>query len=309
MTQNEKTLNELAKKVSEISSKQTLIGFDGFIKKIGEREEIGGTGLAIAEGLLASGQKVKYIGALGAPRIHPLFKDFANKTAAVSLCEPGDLGSITFEEILAKMGEGMFIDAIFRADLIAFVNWEMTPNMTSILTHTVEKVLPNYGPREGMIFFFDLGDVSRRPEGDLRAVLSTIKRFQNFGDVLISFDAKRARLIYESLGHNVSEITKENIKKVASDLCQALEITMVAVHNQAYAACATHRDHFFIDNPWLNKQINETNYFNVGFITAFLLRLSPASCLLLAVAFSSYYLKNKKVPTLTEITSFITQSH
>ncbi len=305
MTQYQKALDELAKKVSEISNKQALIGFDGFIEKIENHEETRGTGPAIAEGLLACGQKVKYIGTLGTPTINPLFKDFAKKTTAVSLAEPGELEKITFEEILIKMGEGIFIDAIFRSDLIGFVNWEKTPNMTSILIHIIEKILPSYGPHEGMIFFFDLGNVSKRSEGDLRAILSTIKRFQNYGDVLMSFDIQNAHLVYKSLGHNINSITKENVKKIASELCQELKITMIAIHNEAFAACATHRDHFFAPNPWLNKTIIETNYFSIGLITAFLLRLAPPSCLILAIAFSTYYLENKKIPTLSEITSFI----
>lgn len=310
MTQNEKTLDELSKKVSEISNKQTLIGFDGFVYIIEGHEVMGGIGPTMAEGLLATGQNVKYIGALGEPEVHSVFKEFAKKTSAVSLCEPGDFAKITFEEILAKMGEGMFIDAIFRADLIGFLNWEVVPNMTSILTHIIEKVLPNYGPRGGMTFFFDLGDVSKRSEGDLKAVLSTIKRFQNYGDVLLTFAAKEAGIIYDALGYEHTEITEENIKKIASDLCQGLEITMIAIHSSEYAACATDRDHFSTQyNTLINNKISENTYFNVGFVTGFLLRLSPPSCLTLAVAFSEYYLETKKIPTLTEITSFIDRSH
>lgn len=309
MTQKEKTLDELSKKVSEISNKQALIGFDGFIVNIDKEETVGGIGPTLSEGLLATGQQVKYIGALGEPTINPAFNAFAKKTSAITLSNPGDLEKITFENILHKMGEGMFIDAIFRSDLIAFVNWEMTPNMTSILIHIIEKVLPNYGPRSGMTFFFDLGDVSKRSKGDLRAVLSTINRFQNYGDVLLAFDIKIAQLIYESLGYNIIEITKENIKKIASDLCQKLEVSMVAIHKRAYAACATHRDHFLIDNSLTINEISENNYFNVGFVTGFLLRLSPPSCLTLAAAFSEYYLEHKKSPTLTEITSFISKTN
>lgn len=296
MTQKEKTLNELSNKVSEISNKHALIGFDAFVDKIGDEEKMGGIGPTMADGLLATGQKVKYIGALGEPTVHPVFKDFAERTSAVSLCNPGDLEKITFEGILTKMGEGMFIDAIFRADLIGFMNWEMTPNMTSILIHIIEKLLPTYGPREGMTFFFDLADVSKRSKGDLRAVLSTIKRFQNYGDVLLAFDTKAAQLIYESLGRSVAEINKENVKKIASDLCQALEVTMVAIHNRGYAACATHRDNFIIDNNLPINEISENIYFNIGFVTGFLLRLSPPSCLQLAAAFSEYFLENRKAP-------------
>lgn len=305
MTLKEKILDELSKKVSEITNKQTLLGFDGFVNNVGQIEGIGPT---MANGLIATGQNVKYIGALGEPTIHPAFKDFAEKTAAVSICEPGDLDKITFEKILSKMGEGMFIDAVFRADLIAYLNWEKIPNMTSILIHIVEKVLPNYGPRAGMIFFFDLADVSKRSKGELKAVLSSIKRFQNYGDVLLAFDTKIAELIFGSLGHNPIKIDKENIKKIASDLCQGLEITMLAIHNAGYAACATHRDNFYVDNLPPNNQTVENIFFNIGFVTGFLLGLTPQSCLVLATAFSKFHLEYKKAPNLPEITTFITEN-
>lgn len=304
MIKNTKMLNELAQSAGEISNKQVLIGFDGFVKQDGEVQIMDGAGPKMAEGLLATGQKVKYIGALGEP-VHAVFKEFAETTSAISICEPGYLKEITFEEILKKMGEGMFIDAIFRADLICFANWEMTPNMTSIMIHVIEKVLPNFGPREGRTFFFELGDVTQRSKGDLRAVLATIKRFQDFGDVLLAFDIKAAQFVYESFGQVINEITPGNCRKIASDLCQELKITMLAIHCRNYATCATHRDHFFVNNLLASEEADDNNSFNVGWVTGFLLSLSPLSCLSLAVAFSEFYLKNKKAPTLTEITSFI----
>ena len=38
---------------------------------------------------LSLGLGVRYVGALGKPSIHPVFEEFAQKTDAISLTEPG----------------------------------------------------------------------------------------------------------------------------------------------------------------------------------------------------------------------------
>ena len=121
--------------------------------------------------MLSLGLGVRYVGALGRPVVHPVFEDFAQKTQAISLAEPGittalefkdgklmlgntrSLEEIDFTRMLESCQEGPFIDMIANADVVAVVNWTMIPKMTSILVGLVEKILPNLPPRDTRNFF------------------------------------------------------------------------------------------------------------------------------------------------------------
>ena len=121
--------------------------------------------------------------------IHPVFEDFAKRTDAVSLAEPGvthalefrdgkimlglmdSLENVTYANMVEKMGEGAFLDMLSRTDLFAIVNWTMLPYLTQILQALIDQVYPNFGPRDHRSFFFDLADPEKRSDDDLIGVL------------------------------------------------------------------------------------------------------------------------------------------
>ena len=366
MNHKSKTLEELAKKGGSISTKCALVGLDGFvdrimsavdkrtgqgenfspistIKEFGKRitaaagkstnieiysriEKIGGNGPILAKALLETGLKVKFIGALGIPTIHPVFENFAARTDAVSICDPGltlaiefkdgkimlgdtaSLDRITYQQIIKIMGEGAFIDAVSRSDVIALVNWTMIPNMTPLLTALLEKVLPNLGPRENRIFFFDLSDPEKRSIGDIKTVLSTVSRFRSHGKVILGLNLKEAQHVFRTLGHKDIEPNQSNLKKIASRIRQDLDASCVVIHPVDSAACATREDSWWIagpveDNPKITTGAGD--HFNAGFITGQLLGLSPPACLTLAVCTSGHYVRTAKSPSLFDLDTFI----
>ena len=85
--------------------------------------------------MLSLGMEVRYVGALGKPNLHSVFEDFASKTKAVSICEPGittamefkdgkvmlgntlSLEEIDYSRVIEACGEGEFIDLLSRAEL------------------------------------------------------------------------------------------------------------------------------------------------------------------------------------------------
>lgn len=243
-----RTLEELRTRRASISGKFAVVGLDGFvdlivhpvatrhgqgeafepmqtIEEFGRRilgaagkstnvelypvlEKFGGNGPIMATALLAAGLQLKYIGALGAPALHPVFQDMARRAEVVSLCEPSfttalefsdgklmlgllkSLDEVTYAQIVKVMGEGVLFDCLSRADLVALVNWTMIPNMTAILEELVGRVFPVLPPRE-RVFFFDLADPEKRSASDLSLVLRAIARFQAFGRVTLGLNLKR----------------------------------------------------------------------------------------------------------------------
>ena len=360
------TLEELQSRRSAITSKHAVIGFDGFVDKImhvvarrsgpgadfermrmieefGARitaaagrstnmelypimEKLGGNGPIMGNALLAAGVKTRYLGALGKPAIHPVFQDFATRTEAISICEPGltnavefedgkillgttaSLDDISLETIIAAMGEGAFLDLVSRADLISLVNWTMIPQMTALFSGLLDRILPILPPRDQRIFFFDLADPEKRSVGDLQTALRTISRFHPFGSVTLGLNLKEALQVATALNSPEPKTDREGLMDLASRIRQELQIGTVVVHPTDSAACATRDDSWWVPGPFTGQPKITTgagDHFNAGFVTGQLLKLSPIACLTMGVSFSGFYVRTAKSPGLNDVDGFI----
>ena len=361
------TLEQLSRKASQIGGKRSLVGLDGFIDRIatpvdrrigpgeaftpitgmadfGRRivdfagkscnielfprmEKLGGNGPIMAGGLLACGMKVRYIGALGDKAVCPVFADFAKKTEAVTLCEPGitdaiefddgkvQLGrmasfdEISYERIIERMGEGFFLDELSRVDLIALTNWTMIPRMTEIFEALLEKVLPILPPRDGgRLFFFDLADPRKRSDGDIHNVIDVIARFRGHGRVTLGLNLAEAQQVCRVLDFAIPENNAASLMAAASALRQKMEITSVVIHPREGAACATRDGAWYTDGPLCDKPLISTgagDHFNAGYATGQVLGLAPEACLTLAVAFSGQYVRTAQSPSLAKTDAFL----
>ncbi|MGE9289567.1 MAG: PfkB family carbohydrate kinase [Puniceicoccales bacterium] len=359
-------VEELSAKSSEASNRSVLVGLDGFVDIIinpvdqrfgpgenyqpiremstfGERilaaagkstniemgkkmEKLGGNGPILANAILNAGLPTRYIGALGDPLIHPVFEEFAKRTEAVSLAEPGvthalefrdgkimlglmdSLENITYSSMIEKMGEGAFIDLLSRTDLFAIVNWTMIPYLTQVLQALVDQVYPNLGPRDHRSFFFDLADPEKRSDDDLLGVLRLLHRFCAFGSTTLGLNLKEAQHVARVLGVSVGESNAEDIMGMARDIRSELKLDCVVVHPTDSAACATKDDTFytkgfFTPDPMITTGAGD--HFNAGFSVSRLLGLSPQSALIVGCAFSGYYVRTAESPSLSSIGSFL----
>lgn len=361
------TLEELENKSGSLSEKFAVVGLDGFIDKlvtpVAERrgpgdnfspiptitdfanrigaaagrsaniefypkvEKLGGNGPIMANALDSLGMHTKYIGALGYPEVHSVFQEFAEKTEAVSISEPGithaaefedgkimfgsitSIEEITYQRILDVMTEGGFFDVLSRAHLQAWVNWTMIPYMSSFFSALLDKVLPNLNTLEPRQFFFDLADPAKRSRGDIRAVLMLIKRFQGFGNVSLGLNFSEAQQADSVLfDHDPVDPTEENLKRLASRIRNELDIGCVVIHPTDSAACATRGETVWIPGPLCKNPKTTTgagDHFNAGFMLGRLLDLQPKSCITLAVATSGFYVRTGKSPSVQDLDDFI----
>jgi hypothetical protein len=147
-------------------------------------QKVGGNGPILANALSIAGCHVHYVGALGWPSLHPVFKEFAERTEAISLPEPGtttalefsdgkimlgmatSLDAITYERILETVGQDRFRNLVGESDIVALVDWTMVSGMTDILTSVLERVLPKLSEAAAPKFFFDLADPAKRSPGN-----------------------------------------------------------------------------------------------------------------------------------------------
>jgi len=360
-----RTLEELRTRRASVSGKFAVVGLDGFVDLIvhpvatrhgqgeafeamhtiaefGQRmigaagkstnvelypvlEKLGGNGPIMATALLAAGLRLKYIGALGAPAIHPVFQEMARRAEVVSLCEPSfttalefsdgkvmlgllkSLDDVTYARIVKVMGEGALFDSLARADLVALVNWTMIPNMTAILEEFVGRVFPVLPPHE-RVFFFDLADPEKRPASDLSLVLRAIARFQAFGRVTLGLNLKEAQRVFSVLDLGEETEDEQGLRSMARQIRQKLDIATVVVHPTKSAACATKDDTWWVPGPFAEKPLITTgagDHFNAGFVIGELLGLGPESALALGVSTSGFYVRTAHSPALGDLESFL----
>ena len=207
------------------------------------------------------------------------------------------------------MGEGAFLDAVNRADLVALVNWTMIPNMTSIFEELLTRILPNLGPKEsGRFFYFDLADPAKRSRSDLREVLSVISRFRSFGSVTLGLNHAEARQVCEVLDLGTVGDGGDELKAASTRIRNALNLSCVVIHPREGAACATKDGEWYVEGPFCKNPKISTgagDHFNSGFAAAEVLGLSPESCLAVAVATSGQYVRTGKSPSLHDTARFI----
>ena len=368
MRTSEKVLKEIQEKSFQTSGKQSLVGLDGFVDKIvtpvdkrhgmgkqfdavetiadmGTRisaaagksanlelfprfEKLGGNGPIMANALLSLGLNVKYVGALGYPSIHPVFEDFAQKTGAISLTEPGittalefkdgklmfgnmvSLEGIDYSQIIQAAGEGPFLDMLSKCDLVSIVNWTMIPKMTSILMELADRVLPNLPPRDTRSFFFDLTDPAKRSKEDILEVLHVISRFQAHAETTLGLNFNEALQVCETLGLSKGDKNEESLKKMATEIRRKLDISCVVVHPVDSAACCTKDGAWWTEGPFTENPKITTgagDHFNAGFSAARLSGFSPLTCIALATCTSGHYVRTAQSPTTNQVIELLKQ--
>ena len=362
----QRTLQQLAARRGALSTCRALLGFDGFVDTIvtpvglrrsagedftpiatltelGQRilaaagkstnielyprtDKLGGNGPIMANALLAAGLQVTYVGALGAPSIHPVFAGLATKAHAISLgeaahtiaveCDDGklmlgqmrSLDGITYDRICTVMGEAALQTEAAAAGLVAFVNWTMIPNMTAIFHGLVERLLPKLPPAPDRIFFFDLADPEKRSVDDLRGALAAISRFQAFGRVTLGLNLKEAQQVASAFDISPPGEDEATLRTAASAIRARLALTTVVIHPRESAACATAAGTGWVPGPYTPKPLLTTgagDHFNAGFTTGQLLGLEPEACLTLGVCTSGHYVRTGESPSLAVLESFL----
>ena len=303
------------------------VGKSANIEMYPKMEKLGGNGPIMANALCATGFPLTYIGALGKNAVHPVFQEFANKTSAVCVSDPGftnalefndgkvmmgitkTLDDLNYESIIETMGEGAFLDTLSKSSLVALVNWTMIPHMNAIFAALTDRVLPGLPSIDGgRTFFFDLADPEKRAQGELIEALHAIAKFQNFGNVTLGLNLKEGQQVSEAfqLGENGEDA--DSLKQLAAKIRRELNVSTVVVHPTRCAACATKDGEWCVDGPYVENPKITTgagDHFNAGFSTGQMLGLSPEACLTVGVSVSGFYVRTAVSPSLNDIDSFL----
>jgi sugar/nucleoside kinase (ribokinase family) len=288
------------------------------IEMVIQRTKLGGNGPIMANALARLGIKVTYVGALGYPVMHPVFNEFAVRAEVHSIADPGRTDAIEFEDgkvmlvksvqlnditwpnIQARFGRDKFIERFSTADLVAFVNWTMIPYMSDLWAALLGEFCPNPRAVRRKIFF-DLADPEKRTPKDISRALELIAAFEKHFDVVLGLNEKEAYEVGKVLGLNTSVRTRDGLATLTTEIHRRVPINTLVVHPVTYALAVGKAGLSTIDGPYVDKPLITTgagDHFNSGFCLGKLLGLENASCVLLGVTTSGYYVRSGQSPTI-----------
>lgn len=300
-------------------------GLSGNVELVTQMVKLGGNGPIMANALGAYGLPMTYLGNLGAPNIHPVFADFAQRATVHSIAEPGCTDAIEFDDgklmfgkheslkevnwaaILRHTPEAALVRIFQKAKLIALVNWTMLPHMSAIFQKLLTRVAPALkGPKRWL--FIDLADPAKRSHEDIAGALKLIARFQKFFRVILGLNLNEARLVGEVLGIERPEETYGTVTHHAAQLQAALKLETVVIHPTQFAAAADSAGCTHVLGPFTARPKITTgagDHFNAGFCIGRILGMDLAESLTIGVATSGFYVRNAKSPTLRDMCRFL----
>jgi ketohexokinase len=314
------TIAELSRKIGNAAGKSS--NYELIVKQM----KLGGNGPIMANALASAGIAVTYVGNLGYPTIHPVFHEFAGRSNAISIGEPGHTDALEFDDgklLLGKItamndvnwpnlvervgGEQKLTSLVQGAKLIATVNWTMLPYMSAIWEELLSRGIPN---RDGgsRIFFVDLADPEKRTHADILHAMDLLTKFQRQVDVILGLNLKEAVEICEVTGIPIDGDPEAVIEQIAKAIREKLDLGCVVVHPRKAAAAATREESATFFGPFVEQPKISTgagDHFNAGFCLGRTLGLTLEESLCTGVATSGHYVRTAQSPTAIELANFI----
>jgi len=317
------TITELSERIGRASGYSTNVEF------VPVQTKLGGNGPILSNALVGYGVNLTYIGALGYPDIHPVFKQLAQSSTVYSICDPAHtdaleftdgklllgkldvLNNLNWESIREKVG-GVheFAEMINSCDLLGMGNWTMISMMNGIWEGMIGEMFPLLDPDRRPYAFFDLADPEKRTKEDIKKALRLISAFSERFDVILGLNGKEANEIAGVMGLTGFEDLPdgERLKAVTAGIFGKMDIHCVVVHLIKEASAVTADGYMNVKGPYCKDPVLTTgagDNFNAGFCFAKSMGLDIGQSLTAGVCTSGYYVRNARSPKIEEAVDFM----
>ncbi len=312
------TITEFAARAAQAAGKSANL------ELVIKQQKLGGNGPIMANALAAIGLKLTYIGNLGYPQVHAVFRELAERVEVLSLGEPchtdalefddgklmfgklGPISDISWELLIERVGKTRLAALMDQAGLIGMVNWTMIPAMNDIWAQMIQKVLGNLPPKPRSLFI-DLADPEKRTREDVLAGLKLLTQMAKHIDTILGLNLKEAVQVAEVLKIRLPADPEQNIETLAAEIRGALALGTVVIHPRSGAAAATANESCRFAGPFIQQPRISTgagDHFNAGFSAGRLFGLTLAESLCLGTATSGYYVRHAQSPTHLQLADF-----
>lgn len=257
------------------------------------------------------GLDVTCIGMLGENAPDPLFQEMPCRLYAFAA--PGESTCLEFQDgkvflapqyhlsadpwqlVLGATGGAaprLFADS----DLLALLNWSELPFAQSLWERVYQESLADRPPQMDRWAFFDLCDCTRRPAGELEAVLGLIGRFAEKRTAVLSLNENETLVTARAVG-----LETQDLAGVGGALRERFGITEVLIHTLHESLLCTPRGVTrqatrFIPEPKISTGAGD--HFNAAACLGAVLGLTDQERLTLSNRFSSLYVENGTTPSL-----------
>lgn len=292
--------------------------------------KLGGNGPIMANALAALGLPVTYCGMTGFPHTHPVFEDFARIAHLLPLSEPAltdayefddgklivgkhaTVAEVSYETIVARVGEDTWNAAWQSARFVGMVNWTMLPHLTALWKtlqkHSAASTSTSNGERK--MLFFDLADPEKRTREDLLEGLSTLAGWASECDVVLGLNEKEGNQVAAALGleRAQSDDPRQVVSHTARAIRDELGIAVCVVHPTAFAAASDGQSSVAVDGPYTPRPKISTgagDHFNAGFCLGLLAGAKLDEALQIGVGTSGYYVRNAASPSRLQLADFL----
>ena len=219
------------------------------------------------------------------------------------------LHAVTWDNLLARVGEAPLKQMIGQSKLIGMVNWTMLPHMSRIWARLLDDVIPNI-ERHQRKLFIDLNDPEKRTHEDILDAMKLLTRFQDQVDVILGLNLKESTEIADVLGLPGRSDPEKAIEEVARAIRDKLHLSCVVIHPRRSAAAAMEDHSARFDGPFVEKPKISTgagDHFNAGFAVGQVLGMSLEESLCVGVGISGYYVRTATSPSAQQLAEFIGQ--
>ena len=317
------TIAEFGERISRAA------GLSANIEFVTKQFKLGGNGPIMANALLAYDAELTYVGSIGEPDIHAVFKPMTAKCKSYPLCDPGHTDALEFDdgkimlgkiEVLNKITWELFAEKLGGAakiaemldscELFGMENWTMIPHMGEVFEGIIKNVFPLMKRSDKPIAFFDLADPEKRTVEDIAQGLDQIRRFGEKFKVILGLNEKEVYEIADVVGVKYDKTAErgELLRQITTDTHKKLDIYCLVVHPTREACACTAEGYFHTFGPYCEKPLLTTgagDNFNAGFCMAQTAGYDIQSSLLAGVSTSGFYVRNAKSPSHADLRGFL----
>lgn len=313
------TITAFSKRIAKASGKS------GNIELVTTETKIGGNAPILASGLISAGHRVILAGTLGEKQIEPLFRPLTKKCLKVfTLCPSSHSDAIEFsdgklimgkhkplhslnsESIIKKIGAKTLEDALEISTLFVSANWTMLPMMNDLWDFLIRKIIPKLSKKKRYLFV-DFADPAKRTDADLRKALQLLQKFSPTFNVILGLNISELERIA-----TLKKIHSKSPEMMGKNLLDKLTVSQVVIHSPKFAYVFGKEFSFCEKTPYTPTPAIKTgagDNFNAGYCSGLVYNLSPQESLLLGIATSGYYVRNRKSPSLKELAFFLEEWH